>query len=311
MISLVTKLKTLRFHNPICNASGVYSKTGEELLEMFLSRSGSIITKSSTLTKRNGNPHPAYWEDDKISINSMGLPNHGYKYYCDFIKEMPRGEKHCFMSIANVDNNDTAKVLTYIQDKSYISYPEINVSCPNIPGKEQLGYNTLELDRFLDIVDKHYKKPYGLKMPPYFDPVHIANVSEVILRHPNIHYLTCINSVGNALDINTTSNTVRIRPKHGLGGLGGDFILPVALSNVFQFKTALPHIDIIGCGGIRTGEDVYKHILAGASMVQIGTTLNREGTGCITRILDELKKEMYKHNYKMLDDFRGKLHELI
>ena len=65
-----------------------------------------------------------------------------------------------------------------------------------------------------------------------------------------------------------------------MGGLGGDFVIQVALSNVYQFKKNLPDIDIIGCGGVRTGIDLYKHILVGASMVQV-EPLNREGIYCI------------------------------
>tara|TARA_B100000073_G_C23713321_1_gene565022 strand:- start:1021 stop:1968 length:948 start_codon:yes stop_codon:yes gene_type:complete len=310
MTSLKTVLGPFNFINPICNASGVYSRTINELSTMFLSNSGAIITKSCSLHERKGNPTPAYWENDKISINSMGLPNFGYRYYCDFIEKIDHYNKKCFLSIANLNNNDTIEIVKYIKDKDYISYPEINVSCPNIIGKEQLAYNLPYLEYFLDdVMEQHYGKPYGLKLPPFFDPVHIAKITNLIGHYPNIKYLTCVNSIGNALDIDLNTNGGLIKPKNGLGGLGGDFLLPVALSNVYQFKKALPHLDIIGCGGVKSGQDVYKHILAGASLVQIGTTLNREGVSCVNRILNELENEMKKHNFTCLDDFKGKYNE--
>tara|TARA_Y100000817_G_C16833522_1_gene534629 strand:+ start:336 stop:1238 length:903 start_codon:yes stop_codon:yes gene_type:complete len=298
-------------NNPICNASGVYSRTSTELYKMMFSHSGSFITKSSTFNPRTGNPTPSYWENNSISINSMGLPNHGYRYYTDFIEDLDKDEKHCFLSIANIDNDETGNILDYIADKDYIVYPEINVSCPNIPGKEQLAYNYNELDNFLThVMDEKYNKPYGLKLPPFFDPVHFMFIANIINQHKNIKYLTCVNSVGNVLDVDISTNKGVIFPKNGLGGLGGDYILPVALSNVYQLKQILPNIDIIGCGGIKSGEDVYKHILVGASMVQIGTALNRDGPNIIPRILRELEDIMIEKGYETLDDFKGKYNEM-
>lgn len=312
MTSLKTMLGPFKFNNPLCNASGVYSRTINEISTIFLSNSGACITKSCSLNERSGNPTPSYWENEQFSLNSMGLPNFGYKYYCDFIEKISPYNKKCFLSIANLKNEDTIEIIKYIKDKDYISYPEINVSCPNIIGKEQLAYNLPHLEYFLDeVMEKHYNKPYGLKLPPFFDPVHIANLANLIKCYPNIKYLTCVNSIGNALDVNVETNCGLIKPKHGLGGLGGDYLLPVALSNVYQLKKALPHLDIIGCGGVKTGLDMYKHILVGATLVQVGTTLNREGTICINRILNELTREMEKRNFTCLNDFRGKYNETI
>ena len=307
MYNLKTTVGKLKFVNPICNASGVLCRTADEVVTTFLSNTGAMITKSCTLNERDGNKGISYWENDKISINSKGLPNYGYKYYCDILSELPMDYKPCFLSIANISNNETKEILKNISKMDHISYPEINVSCPNIIGKEQMAYNLEELDNFLKYtVTPNYNKPYGLKMPPFFDPVHINNVTDVIKQYKNIKYLTCINSVGNALDVDINKMGGVIEPKSGLGGLGGDAILQIALSNVYQFKNRLPDLDIIGCGGVKTGEDVFKHILVGASMVQIGTTLNRESYSCISRIISELRDVMKQHNYNSIDNFKGK-----
>ena len=305
MCTLVTRFRSLILHNPISNAAGVFGTHTDELDKMFRTHSGLMVTKSATLGSRIGNKSPAYWENSQISVNSMGLPNNGIEYYVDYIRDLPKG-KPCILSIANIDNEQTTDILQYINELDYIKYPEINVSCPNIEGTEQLAYDYEGLEYFLtNIMDKNYTKPYGLKLPPYFDPVHIDLVSDIIESHPNIVFLTCINSVGNVLHIDIDTESSVIIPKSGLGGLGGDYILPIALSNVYQFKKRLPHIDIIGCGGIRSGEDVFKHILVGATFVQIGTHLNQKGLGSIERIVEELRSIMNKKGYQTLDDFRG------
>lgn len=313
MVSLHTKFKHLIFNNPISNASGVFSKERNELLEMVHSYSGAVITKSCTLLPRLGNEKPCYWENERISINSMGLPNHGFKFYVDFIDDMANEKisKHCFLSIANINNIETKQILKYIAANPNIIYPEINVSCPNIKGKEQLGYNYTELESFLKEITKVYTRPFGLKLPPYFDPVQFKAVASIIKGFESVEYLTCVNSVGNALEINIEDDCGVIKPKSGLGGFGGCDILPIALSNVYQFKKLLPELDIIGCGGIKTGEDVYKHLLVGATHVQIGTTLHRENTSCIERILNELETIMIRKGHKCIDDFRGKYNKRL
>ena len=59
--------------------------------------------------------------------------------------------------------------------------------------------------------------------------------------------------------------------------------------------------------GVLTGRDAFEHILCGASMVQVGTTLHKEGIGAFDRITNELKEIMSEKGYERLEDFRGKL----
>lgn len=118
--------------------------------------------------------------------------------------------------------------------------------------------------------------------------------------------LNCVNSIGNGLYIEDES--VVIRPKNGFGGIGGEYIKPTALANVHAFYQRLnPQIQIIGTGGVLTGRDAFEHILCGASMVQVGTTLHKEGVGAFDRITNELKAIMAEKGYESLEDFRGKL----
>ena len=62
-------------------------------------------------------------------------------------------------------------------------------------------------------------------------------------------------------------------------------------------KRLNPQIQIIGTGGVLTGRDAFEHILCGASMVQVGTTLHKEGVGAFERITKELKNHGWKKGY--------------
>ena len=121
-------------------------------------------------------------------------------------------------------------------------------------------------------------------------------------------YVNSVNSVGNGLYIDLDKEQVVIKPKGGFGGLGGEYIKPTALANVHAFYQRLnPQIQIIGTGGVLTGRDAFEHILCGASMVQVGTTLHKEGVGAFDRITHELKEIMAEKGYESIEDFRGKL----
>merc|ERR1719510_748558 len=98
-----------------------------------------------------------------------------------------------------------------------------------------------------------------------------------------------------------------ISPKGGFGGIAGAAIKPTALANVRQFSTRLNGIKVIGAGGVRTGEDVFQHILCGASGVQVATEFKREGVGIFARLERELKDVMRKKGYRSIAEFRGML----
>ena len=109
------------------------------------------------------------------------------------------------------------------------------------------------------------------------------------------------------------NNSTHIRPKDGCGGIGGTYLKPTGLSNVWNFykvfKKLNSDIKIIGCGGIKSGVDAYEYILCGAYMVQVGTEFYKD-TKCLNRIQIELKNLMKWKKYKSYEDFRGKLNVL-
>ena len=287
-MSFQPKWGDLNLSGAFSNAAGVCCTTKEELDKLQNNENISvIITKSCSLNKREGNPKPRYMNTQLGSINSMGLPNLGYKFYVEYCKN---SIKPCILSIANINTEETHIILRDIKHLDYIKYPEINVSCPNIPGKEQLGYRLNDLECFIRDVSIIYEKPFGLKLPPYFDEMHFSSVANIINKFKLVKFVTCINSIGNGLLFDIKTKKPLIFPKDGLGGIGGEYILPTALANVYKFRKLLrKDIDVIGCGGITKGSDVYQHYLAGASFFQIGTHLYKNGPDSLKQIDDDFK----------------------
>jgi dihydroorotate dehydrogenase (NAD+) catalytic subunit len=92
------------------------------------------------------------------------------------------------------------------------------------------------------------------------------------------------------------------------GGLSGPAIRPVAVRCIWQVRKAFPDVPIIGMGGVRTGRDALELILAGASMVSIGTTIFHDPSACL-RILRELEEELAKRGIERLAEAVGLAHE--
>ena len=65
---------------------------------------------------------------------------------------------------------------------------------------------------------------------------------------------------------------------------------------------------IIGCGGVRTGRDALEFLLAGASMVAVGTVLFHDPSAC-SRIQRELEEELTARGVDRVSDVIGRAHQ--
>ncbi|HBC2830099.1 TPA: dihydroorotate oxidase [Enterococcus faecium] len=310
-MSLETTFANHIFANPLMNASGVHCMTTQELDELAHSEAGAFITKSCTINERKGNPEPRYFDVPLGSINSMGLPNLGFSYYLEYAlayeKVQENQNQPLFFSIAGMSVQENLEMLEKIEKSGFNGITELNLSCPNVPGKPQLAYDFEATYETLKEVFSIVSKPLGIKLPPYFDFAHFDQMADILNQFP-LTYVNAINSVGNGLYIDTEQEAVVIKPKEGFGGIGGEYIKPTALANVRAFYTRLkPEIQIIGTGGIRTGQDAFEHLLCGASMLQIGTELHKEGPEIFSRIIKELTQIMSEKGYTSIDEFKGKL----
>jgi len=308
-MNVSTSIAGVSFPTCIMNAAGACCVTQEELEALGRSRAGAIVTKSMTPLAREGNPGPRYYSFPGRSINSMGLPNLGYPAYAKLIPELRRFDKPVIASIAGLSPQDFIEAAKVIE----LAKPdlvEVNLSCPNIPGKPQIGYDVEASKRLLLEVQECLTVPMGVKLPPYFDPVHHEAMA-TMLKGVNISFLSLINSVGNGLVVDPETESVVIKPKGGFGGMGGTLIKPVALANVRAFwKLFQGQMPIIGVGGVVKGTDIFEHLLCGASAVQVGTTLVDGGLLAFERLEQELAEVLTKKGYASVEECRGRLKEL-
>eukprot|EP00123_Amoebidium_parasiticum_P015732 comp23123_c0_seq1/m.37257 comp23123_c0_seq1/g.37257 ORF comp23123_c0_seq1/g.37257 comp23123_c0_seq1/m.37257 type:complete len:322 (-) comp23123_c0_seq1:497-1462(-) len=310
-VSLKTVFLGVELESPIWNASGPRCTTKEELDALGESKAGMILTKSVTVEARAGNPEPRYASFPGGSINSMGLPNLGIEEYLEILPMLSKHRKPVIVSLSGLslaDNLAMATRLAACQPRPLAI--ELNLSCPNIIGKPQVGYDfeqSAEVVGAFGELCRQHGLVWGAKLPPYFDFAHFGAMAHV-LNASSAAYVTCINSPGNGLVVDPHTEATLIRPKGGFGGIGGPIIKPFGLANVRKMRELLrADMHVVGVGGIATGTDVFEYMLCGATAVQVGTQLWEEGPGVFSRLAGELREVLSKKGYSDLDACRGKL----
>lgn len=275
----------------LMNASGCRCSTVEQINKLDNNKScGAIVSKSCTVLPQDGNPQPRLYINDTKCINSMGLPNFGHKYYSNILTNK--------LYIQSIYPHNLEELDTLFDTKSKVI--EVNLSCPNVMSKHKFDTYEMYLNKIYKIKGD---KIIGIKLPPVFnlDDYHVF--STLLLKY-EINYIVCCNTIPNCLIINYKSEHVMLKPNNGLGGMS---FKEISLANVYNFHKLLgDKIDIVGCGGINNGSDVFEYILCGAKCVQLGSCLIRDDK-CFERIEKELNDIMVMKGYTGLDNFFGKI----
>src|SRR3989338_5799381 len=128
-MDLSVTIAGVRFPACMMNAAGALCVTHEELEALGRSRSGAIVTKSMTVEQRQGNPEPRYYGFPGGSINSMGLPNLGYRAYAELIPELKKFGKPVVASVAGLCEDDFPTIAATI-NAAKPDLIEVNLSCP-------------------------------------------------------------------------------------------------------------------------------------------------------------------------------------
>ena len=120
----------VRFPSCLMNSAGARCVTLEELQALGGSHAGSIVTKSMTLEARQGNPEPRYHAFPTGSINSMGLPNLGYRAYADVIPALKQYGKPVIASVAGFSEEEFLDILESDRMGQAKKLPKVPRSCP-------------------------------------------------------------------------------------------------------------------------------------------------------------------------------------
>jgi dihydroorotate dehydrogenase (NAD+) catalytic subunit len=304
---LRTRLGSVELPNPILTASGCAS-SGRELAQFIdVSRIGAIVTKSVMLAPRAGRPTPRMAETAGGMLNSIGLQGPGIDAFLQ--RDLPwllsRGAR-AIVSIAGSTLDEFAELAARLSDAAGVTAIEVNISCPNVEHRGQVfACDPVDAGAVIEAVRARtrYDIPVFAKLSP--DVTDIVSIARACVA-AGADGLSMINTLlGMVIDTDTMRPVLA-----GLtGGLSGPAIRPIAVRCIWQVSEALPNVPIIGMGGVLTGRDALELILAGASMVSVGTAIFHDPSAC-ARILRELDDELARRGTERVSELVGAAHEV-
>ncbi len=270
------------------------------------SKIGAIVTKSVMLAPRAGRPTPRMAETSSGMLNSIGLQGPGIDAFLQ--RDLPwllsRGAR-AVVSIAGSTVDEYAELAARLSDAAGVTAIEVNISCPNVEHRGQVfACDPVDAGAVIEAVRARarYDIPVFAKLSP--DVTDIVAIARSCVS-AGADGLSMINTLlGMVID----TDTMRPVLAGMTGGLSGPAIRPIAVRCIWQVRAALPDVPIIGMGGVMTGRDALELLLAGASLVSVGTAIFHDPSAC-ARILRELDEELARRGIGKVAEVVAAAHE--
>jgi dihydroorotate dehydrogenase len=301
----------LNFPNPIGMAAG-FDKSAEVPDALLRLGFGFVEIGSVTPKPQSGNPRPRLFrlERDEAVINRMGFNNDGAEVA---LRRLAARAQHGGIVGVNVGANKDSpdRVNDYVKlietFAPVASYFTVNVSSPNTPGLRNLQEGALLDDLLAKVIDARERvrqkagdTPVLLKIAPDLSLAQLDDVVQVARSR----------KVDGMIVSNTTiarPSTLReaMRAKEQ-GGLSGRPLFRLSTRMVAEtyvrVEGAFP---LIGVGGVDSGGAALTKIRAGASLIQLYSSLVYKGLGLVEEIKRDLTSTMLRTGRDSLSEIVG------
>jgi dihydroorotate dehydrogenase len=282
---LAVNVLGLRFRNPLGLAAG-FDKNAEVPGAMLKLGFGFVEVGTLTPRRQEGNPRPRLFRlrEDAAVINRLGFNNDGYEAARLRLARRPDGVIGVNVG-ANKDATDRVAdyllgVKTFAPAADYFA---INISSPNTPGLRDLQRREALDELVARLVDARAetepRRPLLIKIAPDLGDGGLDDIVAVAL--------------GRKADGLIVSNTTVARPaslrsrhREEAGGLSGRPLFEPSTRLLARAYLAVGGaMPLIGCGGVEDAATALAKIEAGATLVQLYTSLALKGVGVVEEIL--------------------------
>lgn len=295
----------VKFKNPLVLASGFLGISAASLSYVEKSGAGGVTTKSIGHIERIGHTNPTVFSWKYGLINAVGLSNQGIDESLPMLKEMLQKIKTplivSFFADTVVNYAKVAEKIVTLNPK----FIEINASCPNTLDDfgTPFALDKQALAKLVREVKKVVKKDIKVIVKLAPNVPNIAMMGE-IAESEGADAICAINTIpGMIIDIYARKPVLTNKS----GGISGKAIGPVAIKAVYDlYKTV--KIPIIGLGGVETGEDALEMIMAGATLVGVGSAIYFKGIDVFKKITQEMQQIMRKEDINNLSEIKGIAH---
>lgn len=299
MPDITASIGEIEFPNPFILASGILDENGYTIRKILEEGAGGAVTKSIGLTERRGYRPPIVVPLETGLLNAVGLPNPGIDEFSQEMVEATRAGKPVIGSIFA----STPEEFLSLGEKMELygaSAVELNLSCPHVKGVgSEVGSDPDLVGQIISLLKKKLTIPVFSKLSP--NVTDIVQIAEAASRSD---CFVLINTVrGMAIDISARRPIL----SNKVGGLSGRAIKQVGIRMVWDVFENFD-VPIIGVGGIETLEDALEYIMAGASAVQIGTSIYTRGRDIFRKLENDLIAYLSREGMESIDPIIGVAH---
>jgi dihydroorotate dehydrogenase (NAD+) catalytic subunit len=301
--SLAVSAAGISFQNPIVLAAGT-AAYGRELARVIdLEQLGGLVTKAVSIHPRHGAPSPRVAEFAGGMVNAVGLANPGVSVVRQ--SELPWLAEHLkatrvMVNVVGDQVQEYAEVVRELNDSPGISAFELNVSCPNVKaGGMEFGADPCALAEVVSQARAATRLPLFVKLSPTL-PDLVASAR------------TAVDAGADAISLVNTIPGLVIDPERrrpmlgfGSGGVSGTALLPVGVLATWKVTRAVK-VPVLGVGGVATAEDALQYLMAGATLVGIGTAALRDPR-TPERVVRGLHRWCERHGVRALQEVIGSL----
>ena len=265
MASLKVNFAGIEFQNPITTASGTFGSGMEYDEFVDISKLGAVTTKGVADHPWAGNPTPRVAEVKGGMLNAIGLQNPGIDTFIE--RDLAFLHEKNAKIIVNVCGHSEEEYLNVVRRlaNEKVDLLEINISCPNVKeGGISFGTDPKGVEAITKAIKKEAAQPVVMKLSPNVTSItEIAKAAEA----GGADGVSLINTItGMKIDVERQSFVLANKT----GGMSGPAVHPVAVRMVYEVAHAIS-LPIIGMGGVENTEDALELLLAGATMVSVGS----------------------------------------
>ena len=284
--------------NPVTTASGTFGSGAEFAEFVDLNELGAVTTKGVANVPWEGNPTPRVCETYGGMLNAIGLQNPGIDVFAK--RDIPFLKQYDTKIIVNVCGRTTKDYVEVVERLSQedVDLLEINISCPNVKaGGIAFGQDPKQVEKITSEIKAKAKQPVIMKLSPNVTDI---TVMAKAAQEGGADAISLINTLtGMKIDINRRAFALANKT----GGMSGPAVKPVAVRMVYQAAHAVT-IPELGVGGIATAEDALEFIMAGATMVSIGTANFHNPTATVD-VIRGMEAFMQKNGVKDIKELIG------
>lgn len=307
MVDLSVKFIGIDFLNPLILPSGIITEIPEHK-KAIDAGVGGITLKSILKEKREGNPLPRIVRYEHGLLNSVGLRNPGIEKGVIEVREFLKNYKNKLPIIVSLFSTKVVEFVELVEKIVPLNpqFIELNLSCPNTTDElgNSLGMDEGAAEKVVAAVKKVSGKiPILAKLSP--NVVEIGEIAKAC-EAAGADGIVAINTVGPGMVIDINKKKPILGNKEG--GVSGPGIFPVTVRCVYDIYEAVK-IPIIGMGGVTKWQDVVEIMMAGATLVGVGTATYLKGMRVYKELKKDLREYMEKENIKNLTEIVGIAHK--